>query len=321
MPRSFIISILITFACVNLISCKGKGTVTPKTLSTEYKTALENRIKEIIKDRPGRFGIAVIYNDTDTLTVNDTSDYPLMSMFKLHEALAVCHTLDRLNISLDTTLNINRKELDMDTWSPMLRDSLSESFSISAEKLLDYTLVHSDNNTSNILFDRIVTPHETDIYIRSISPEGDFNISYTEADMKKDIPKSYANRTSPLSYACLVNKIFTDSIVSADKQDFIKEAMARCATGMERIAAGLPDSGISFAHRTGTGYTTPDGKITAINDGGYVRLPDGTGYSIAIFVKDFEGNQEIAERTISLISKTVYDTLNHISIHKRSESF
>ena len=152
--------------------------------------------------------------------------------------------------------------------------------------------------------------HETDIYIRSISPEGDFNISYTEADMKKDIPKSYANRTSPLSYACLVNKIFTDSIVSADKQDFIKEAMARCATGMERIAAGLPDSGISFAHRTGTGYTTPDGKITAINDGGYVRLPDGTGYSIAIFVKDFEGNQEIAERTISLISKTVYDNLS-----------
>lgn len=40
---------------------------------------------------------------------------------------------------------------------------------------------------------------------------------------------------------------------------------------------------------------------------GYVLLPSGKGYSIAVLVKDFGGDQEEAEKIIAQISKAVYE--------------
>lgn len=75
---------------------------------------------------------------------------------------------------------------------------------------------------------------------------------------------------------------------------------------MARIAAGLPE-GVSFAHRTGSGYINSRGEVIAVNDGGYVLLPSGMGYSIAVLVKDFGGEPEEAEKVIAQISKAVYE--------------
>lgn len=306
-------ALLTVCVCCLIASCGGNRNAKDTSRYTENRAELENRLRAIIKGRPGQVGIAVLYDNRDTLLINNSSDYPMMSMFKLHEAIAVCHALDAQSASADTMIPIRREELDRDTWSPMLRDYTADSFSVSVKELLDYTLVHSDNNTSNLLFQRIVSPEETDRYIRSILPEGDFNISHMEADMKKDIAKSYDNRTSPLSYVCLLNRVFTDSLVSRDKQEIIREAMARCRTGEERIAAGIPDDGnIYFAHRTGSGYTNSRGEIIAVNDGAYVRLPGGKGYAIVVLIKDFGGEQTTAESLIARLSAAVYD---YISIY------
>lgn len=301
-------ALLTVCACCLIASCGGYRNAKDASRYTGNRAELESRLRAIIEGRPGQVGIAVLYDNRDTLLINNSSDYPMMSMFKLHEAIAVCHALDAQSASADTMISIRRDELDKDTWSPMLQNYTADSFSVSVKELLDYTLVHSDNNTSNLLFQRIVSPEETDKYIRSILPEGDFSISYMEADMKKDIAKSYDNRTSPLSYVCLLNRVFTDSLVSHDKQELIREAMARCRTGAERIAAGIPDDGnIYFAHRTGSGFTNSRGEIIAVNDGAYVRLPDGKGYAIVVFIRDFGGEQAAAESLIAELSAAVYD--------------
>ncbi len=49
--------------------------------------------------------------------------------------------------------------------------------------------------------------------------------------------------------------------------------------------------------------------VCATLDGGYVSLPSGRNYSIAVFVKDYAGDQEDAERLIACISETVYNRL------------
>lgn len=273
-------------------------------------TEIEDSIKQIIDNEPGKFGVAVIINNTDTIAINNTADYPLMSMFKLHEALAVCHALELKHAGLDSIITINRHELDPETWSPMLKDYKESSFAVSVKDLLTYILVDSDNNASNLLFDRVISPKETDAYIRSIENTGNFKILYSEHDMKRDISKSYDNSCSPLSYASLVNKVFTNSIIDSANQEFIRGVMGKCNTGMNRIAAGLPhEAGVNFAHRTGSGYINSSGEVIAINDGGYVQLPSGTGYSIAVFVKDFGGSQEDAERIIARISAVVYNAI------------
>lgn len=274
------------------------------------KAQLEERLEEIVKDLPGQVGVAVIVDGRDTVAVNNSADYPLMSLFKLHQALACCHILEENGTGLDSVMTIDRKTLDMETWSPMIGDYKEERLRLTVRELLRYILVSSDNNASNILFDSIISPEETDRYIRSAIPSGEFRIIHRESDMKRDMGKSYENRSSPLAYAVLVDKIFNDSLVSPGNQAFIREAMADCQTGLERINAGLPkDEGIGFAHKTGSGYVNSRGEIVAVNDGGYVSLPSGKGYSIAVLIKDFGGSQQEAEKVISRISEAVYESV------------
>ena len=61
---------------------------------------------------------------------------------------------------------------------------------------------------------------------------------------------------------------------------------------------------VRFAHNS-------RGEVVAVNDGGYVALPDGNGYSIAVFIKDFGGSQEEAEKIIAMISATIYSHLTN----------
>lgn len=269
---------------------------------------LENTIVSIIEDRPARIGVAVITDTGDSLVVNNSDDYPMMSMFKLHEAIAVCRTLEEKGASIDTVLAVSRDELNMQTWSPMLKEYTDEVFDISVRRLMEYLLVDSDNNASNLLFERIVPVAAADSIIAIIMPERGFRIIYTEAQMQRDHGLSYLNATSPLSYASLVKKVFTDSLVSSGNQEFTREMMRRCGTGSGRIAAGLPE-GVEFAHRTGSGYVNERGEVIAVNDGGYVTLPDGRSYAIAVLVKDFAGPQEDADAAIAEVSKAVYEAL------------
>lgn len=271
------------------------------------RKALTNEIDSLLAGVPAQVGVAVIIDGKDTVTVNNTPDYPMMSMFKLQEAIAVCRTLGERGQSIDTVFNIPRSELHTDTWSPMLKDYTEDTVCISARRLLDYLLVHSDNNASNLLFSLVATAPQTDSIIRGITSDGSFNISYTEAQMQREHDLAYANRTSPLAYAVLVDRLFTDSLASAPMQEFIKDAMSRCNTGTARIQAGIAGkNGVKFAHRTGSGYVNERGEVVAVNDGGQVTLPDGRSYSVAVFVKDYAGPQEDAEAVIARISEAIY---------------
>ena len=50
---------------------------------------LENQLRKIIANKKAQVGIAVIINGKDTITINNNDHYPMMSVFKLHQALAV----------------------------------------------------------------------------------------------------------------------------------------------------------------------------------------------------------------------------------------
>ncbi|MBO5194889.1 MAG: CfxA family class A broad-spectrum beta-lactamase, partial [Bacteroidales bacterium] len=73
---------------------------------------LVERLGEITEGKPGSFGVAVITDDADTIVFINSSCYPMMSMFKLHEAIAVCHVLDERRQELDSALTVRRSDLD-----------------------------------------------------------------------------------------------------------------------------------------------------------------------------------------------------------------
>ncbi|MFR3187531.1 MAG: serine hydrolase [Phocaeicola sp.] len=72
---------------------------------------LTDSISRIVSACPGEIGVAIIINNTDTVKVNDKSVYPMMSVFKVHQALALCNDFDNKGISLDTLVKIDRNRL------------------------------------------------------------------------------------------------------------------------------------------------------------------------------------------------------------------
>lgn len=271
---------------------------------------LTDSITRIVADAPGNIGVAVITDKGDTAVVNNDRIYPMMSVFKVHQAIAVCDMFDCNDTSLDTVLTIDRPDLDPDTWSPMLKEHTEPVLSLSVRELLLYTLTQSDNNASNVMFDRLCGTDRTDSLIATIIPRESFRIAYTEREMSADHDKAYINRTSPLGTAILIHRLFTDSVVSAEKQEFITSTLAQCTTGTDRIVAPLiGKEGVMVAHKTGSGYTNEKGQLSAHNDVAYVRTSDGSGYALAVLVSDFNGSQTDASEYIARISAAVYSIL------------
>lgn len=255
---------------------------------------------------PGTVGIAYV-SDTDTVTVNNGVRYPMMSVFKLHQALAVAASVEKHENTLDSVLLIHAGELDRNTWSPMLEKYNDGDFKISVRELMRYAVINSDNNASNLMFKHIVSPRETNDFIRSIARDTTFSIGYSESEMKANHALSYLNYTSPLSSALLIRQVFEEQLVGKGDQDSIKRYLSAVTTGQDRLGAAVRTSEIAiFAHKTGSGYRNEAGELTAHNDVGYFRFRDGSSYALAVFIRDFRGTETDASRLIASISKCVY---------------
>lgn len=290
---------LITAICLIIgVSCNRN--------SGSSEVSLQDELYEFIDSVPGTVGVALV-SDRDTVTVNNGVHFPMMSVFKMHEALAVTNTLERSGISLDTILSINRVDLDLDTWSPMLKEYTAQSFTVPVSKLMEYAVTKSDNNASNLLFRHIVSPTETDAYIRSIAKDTTFRIQYSEAEMKADHALSYCNYTSPLSAALLIKQVMEEPVVGKNYQDSIRQYLSTVTTGQDRLGSVAEGSAIMlFAHKTGSGYRNESGELIAHNDVGYFRLRDGRSYAIAVLIRDFAGTEAEASAIIADISRLVY---------------
>ena len=82
--------------------------------------------------------------------------------------------------------------------------------------------------------------------------------------------------------------------------------MIECETGKDRLPAPLPESEVKIGHKTGTSDKNDRGEYIGINDIGFVILPDGNRYVVAVFVKDSKENMETNAKIISDISAAVY---------------
>ena len=294
-------AVLFVFICILITSSnchREKGINGVNELSQE--------LLKIINDAPGTIGIAFV-SDKDTICFNNGVQFPMMSVFKLHQSIATIHSLEAISTPLDTLLLIKRGEIDENTWSPMLKDYSGSEFYVSVKELLKYTIESSDNNASNILFKRIISPDSTNLFIKSIAQDSTFSIACSESQMKEYHDLSYYNFTSPLSAALLIRQVFNDSLCLQENQEFLQEALLHVTTGSDRLGAILSnDNNLFFAHKTGSGYRNSRNELIAHNDIGYFRLPDNQDYALAVFIRDFHGTENKASSIMASISAVIY---------------
>lgn len=272
------------------------------------RTALmEERLQEYVATLDARVGVAVILDSKDTVEVNGGRDFPMMSVFKFPVALAVADVARERGINPGDTIDIAAAELLEDTYSPMLKKYGRRNLRLPLREVLEWSLIESDNNACDVL---IRFAGGTDSVMSRLSsaviPEG-IVIGVDEAGMHENPYLSYLNRSTPLAMASLFDSFYGERRGESEWYAEIAGMMERCQTGLDRLAAPLRDSGAVIGHKTGTGFDTPQGGISAVNDCGYISFPDGGNCAVAVFVADSPRGVAETSRIIARISEIIVE--------------
>ncbi|MDE7119244.1 MAG: class A beta-lactamase, partial [Muribaculaceae bacterium] len=256
-----------------------------------------------------RIGVAVIVNGKDTVSVNGRRDFPMQSVYKFPQAIAVADYCQRTNLLPNDTVRIAAGELRADTWSPM-RDRYGQTdLSLPLSEILAYSVQQSDNNACDVLFRLIGGPQAADSLMKRLG-FNDIHILNTEAEMHADPYLCYANRATPVQMAALFDRFYRQEMCRESAVlESVGNMMMQCNTGANRLPLPLLPTNALIGHKTGTGDTNTQGRITAINDAGYVFMPDGQGYAIAVFIADSGHNMSETEKMIADISEIVFKQL------------
>ncbi len=275
--------------------------------------AIENALHEYIKGKDARIGVAVIINGKDTVSVNGNRDFPMMSVVKFPLALTVAHWINTNGMSLNDTVTFSEKAMKEDTYSPMLKKYGKSRNAMTVRELLEWSLVESDNNAADILLHRVGGTSGVTSIMRQMGISDEIVIGASEEDMHRDPYLSYLNRATPLAMAQLFDRFYRE-LRNTSPYHEISAMLEQCRTGLDRLAVPLLPTNATIGHKTGTGFPTPGGRISAINDCGYVCLLDGTSYSIAVFVADSGYDMTATSDIIAEISKIVWKSLTE---HKK----
>ena len=265
---------------------------------------LERGIRALTDSVRATVGIAVVFDDGDTLVVNGFRPYPMLSVFKFHQALAVLDSLARGGLPLATRIPVRRSDLLPDTWSP-LREVCPAGGEFTVAELLTYSVAQSDNNVCDVLFRFLGGTEAVDRYIAGLGI-GETVIVADEETMHRRTDNQYLNRTTPLAAVRLLELFRRGELLSAASGDFLLKTMFATATGPDKLRGLLPP-GVAVAHKTGSSDRDGRGVKIADNDIGIVRLSDGRSYSIAVFVMDSREDDRTNAAVIARISRLVYD--------------
>lgn len=287
------------------INVYGESSVAMKN---EVCDNLKESLQGYIDSKDASIGVAVILNDTDTISINGDKDFPMMSVFKFPLALTLTHYVDSRRLSLNDTIAVTPEDLKENTYSPMLLKYGRRPLKISLLELLEWSLQESDNNAADIILNYVGGVKGINDIMSEILIPSQIKIGASEDDMHRNPTLVYLNSSTPLAMAELFNN-FRNRQHESESLIEIATMMETCKTGTNRLKASLNESDVIIGHKTGTGDVLPTGKISAINDCGYVILPNGQYYSIAVFIANSSYNMQNTEKIIADISRVVYNAV------------
>ena len=265
-------------------------------------------INSTLTDKKAKVGVAVLTNDRQRILINNNTHYPIMSVFKFPIAMCVMHKLDQNQISLDSILEVKASQLLPNTYSPLRDKYPNQDLTISVGDLIKYSVALSDNNACDILIDYAGGIAEVDRYIKNLGIKN-ISLSLTEAQMHEKNSNAYINRGTPSAVTDLLKLFYEKELFSPQYKEFLLKTMIETSTGQNKLAGMLPPEAV-IGHKTGSSDRDDNGMKIADNDAGFVRLPNGKTYYIAVFVMDSQETDQANASIIARISKIVYDWMN-----------
>jgi beta-lactamase class A len=127
----------------------------------------------------------------------------------------------------------------------------------------------------------------------------DPTLAARQSDRNLEFEKDPRDHSTPKAMLELLLAIDSGKILSKKSREFLLATMSRTRTGPGRLKGLLP-KGTPVAHKTGT-----IGGVA--NDVGFVTLPDGRRFAIAVFTKSSTTSEADRDRAIAEVSRTLYD--------------
>lgn len=273
-------------------------------------------LRTIIAGKQATIGVAVIFDGKELMTVNNQYHYPMLSIFKFHQALAVLDYIERHGENLRTELFVKKSELRPATHSPLRDRYPAGNFTITIGDLLRYSLSQSDNIACDLLFKHIGGAAVVNRYVERLGVK-DVHIELTEAEMEQSDMEPSLNWCTPSSAVLLMETFLQNDLFPRNYKLFLERALIETTTGADKLKAGLPKKQVVIGHKTGSSGRNEFGVKMADNDLAFVLLPDGRRYSVAVFIMNSrESDRENAAIT-ARISRAIYE---YFITHKDSQS-
>lgn len=237
---------------------------------------LEARLAQLASKANGKVGIAVVHVESGRRVIVGGQQWlPLQSVFKLPLAVAILKEVQGGRVHLDQVLTVKAEDrapgvrMNQKKWAQVPR-------SVSVQQLLEYSLVDSDNTSSDKLLELLGGPAVLTERMQELGFQGIAVRAPTKAMASSgELP----NEATAEALTNLLASLQQGDTLQPPQRDLLWGLMGRSQTGQRRIRARLP-SGTAVLDKTGTGKNG-----TATNDVGVVTLPGGGGHlAIAVLI-------------------------------------
>jgi beta-lactamase class A len=259
-----------------------------KNYSSNYLDLRESIIKVLMNSsNKGHYG--VYFEDLNSgagCGVNEEEGFLPASLLKLPIMVAVLKKVEEGKLSLDKKVTLAPEDIDFRSGSLGRKGA---GYQITIKEMLVYLIKESDNTAATTLL-RFITPQECArvVITIGISPK------LYRGNQIVVSPKQYSNILRSIYHAEYLNRIFSElSLSIMSETDYNKQ-----------LPAGVP-SNINISHKYGE-YHLP-GERHGFNDCGIVFHPEKP-YLLCVMSRN--NAKDEAEKTISAISKVVYEYVN-----------
>lgn len=268
-----------------------------------YSSQLEALVASLANPAQGRIGVAAVeLSSGRTVAVLGDQPFPMASTSKIAIVATFLEGVDqgRWRLSDQFPLMVPLPSAKFSSRAAPVKQGAS----LSAQYLIERTIVNSDNQATDALLAAVGGPQAVNRWARRAGIT-EFRLDRDIATLVRDdgavnpaVTVDPRDSITPLGMTRMLAGIYKGEWLSPSSRAVLIGAMERCRTGKRRLPGQLPVNAW-IAHKTGTLSNTS-------SDVGIIRTPDGRAFAVAVYVTG-QGGKAYRDAKIAILGRTLYD--------------
>jgi len=292
---------------------------------------ISQKIEKLSQGLVGRIGVAAQEIGSGlNVTINGDEAFVMASTYKVAIAVTLLDRVDKGEVNLTDLIDISQ-EMMVAGDNAIALNFVHPGIKLSVANLIEPMITESDNTATDACLKLAGGPEAVTKMMRSIGitelrvdrytceilrdfyglPDKAYKSVLAEAlakdptlaakqpDRNLEFEKEPRDQSTPKAMLELLLAIDSGKVLSEKSREFLLGVMSRTRTGGGRLKGLLP-KGTPVAHKTGT-----IGGVA--NDVGFITLPDGRRFAIAVFTNSSTTPEADRDRAIAEVSRSLYD--------------